>query len=56
MKEKKEYKVELLLDGRKVGLNQYVRSVFIGVTTALVGTLKNVEEPEKIIITVEKEG
>jgi hypothetical protein len=54
MEEFKDYKVELVLDGKTTGLNMYVRSVFIGVTEALVGTLKNVGEPKKIEIRVEK--
>jgi hypothetical protein len=56
MEETEDYKVELLLDGKKVGLNPYVRSVFIGVATALVGTLKGIEEPKKIVLTVEKKS
>ncbi len=56
MEETKDYDVELLLDGKRVGLNEYVRSVFIGVATALVDTLKNVEDPQKIVLTVEKKS
>jgi len=56
MEEKKDYDVELLLDGKRVGLNPYVRSVFIGVAKALVDTLKNIEDPKKIMITVEKKS
>lgn len=56
MEEKKDYDVELLIDGKRVGLNQYVRSVFIGVATVLVSTLKNVEDPQKIMLTVEKKS
>ena len=56
MEEKKDYNVELLIDGKRVGLNPYVRSVFIGVANALVGTLKNVEDPKKIVLTVDKKS
>ena len=50
----KDCNVELILDGKKTGLNMYVRSVFINVVLALVKTLKNIGDPEKIEIRVEK--
>ena len=56
MENKKEYDVELLINGKRVGLNKYVKSVFIEVTMALVDTLKNVEDPQKIALTVEKKS
>jgi len=56
MEETKDYNVELLINGKGIGLNPYVRSVFIGVAKALVGTLKNVEDPQKIVLTVEKKS
>jgi len=54
MEDFKDYKVELVLDGKPTGLNVYVKSVFIGVAKALVGTLKNVGDPKTIEIRVEK--
>ena len=43
-----------MLDGTPTDLNMYVRSVFINVAKTLIGTLKNVSEPTKIEIRVEK--
>jgi hypothetical protein len=56
MKEYTDCEVKLVINGKKVGLNPYVKSVYAGVVLALAGTLKNVDEPEKIEITVEKKA
>ncbi|AEA46314.1 hypothetical protein [Archaeoglobus veneficus] len=37
-------KVTLVVDGKKVPLNSYVRSVFSSVIVALISTLKGVDE------------
>lgn len=52
MDRQEEYQVELLVDGKKLGLNPYVRSVFYQVVTGLVSTLKNVGEPGEIQVRV----
>jgi hypothetical protein len=52
MEQQQEYEVELLLDGKKVGLNPYVRSVFHQVVKGLVSTLKNTGDPEEILVRV----
>jgi hypothetical protein len=53
MTEKKTDKsVELFVNGKKLGLNPYVTSVFVNVVLALVDTLRNVEEPRDIEIRV----
>ena len=54
MKEKKDFTIELLLDGKKMGMNPYVRSIFYSVITAMVSTLKNAGNPEKIVITISR--
>ena len=47
--------IELLVDGKKVPMNSYVRSVFFRVIEALVSTLKGVDEEWKEIeIKLEK--
>jgi len=47
-----QYTIELSINGKKIGMNQYVRSVFYSILTGLVRTLKNIEEPEEIVIRV----
>jgi len=44
--------IELLINGKTVGLNPYVTSVFVNVIRGLVGSLKNVGEPRDIEIKV----
>jgi hypothetical protein len=56
MEESNDCVVTLVINGKKVGLNPYVKSVYVGVVLALAGTLKNVDEPKKIEITVEKKS
>lgn len=47
--------IELLVDGKKVPMNNYVRNVFFKVIEALVSTLKGVDgEWKKIEIKLEK--
>jgi molybdopterin-guanine dinucleotide biosynthesis protein B len=48
--------VELLVDGRRVLLNPYVRSVFRGVLLALVDTLKGCEGRRRVEVRLEVEG
>ena len=48
--------VALRVDGRRVPLNPYVRSVFKGVLRALVATLKGCETARRIEIQVEGDG
>lgn len=47
--------IELLVDGKKVPMNSYVRSVFTKVIEAMVSTLKGVDEEwKKIEIKLER--
>ncbi len=52
--EKKDYKVELLLDDKSVGLNYYVKSVFYNVIMGMVKTLKGTGDPEKVVLKITK--
>lgn len=45
--EEKKRRVELLVNGKKVGLNPYVKSVFQAVIRGLLSTLKGVDEPAR---------
>jgi len=47
--------IELLIDGKKIPMNSYVRSVFFKVIEAMVSTLKGVDEEwRKVEIKLEK--
>jgi hypothetical protein len=48
------YEVSLKVNGKDIPLNLYVRSVFVGVVTGLVSTLKDTPEPEKVEIMLRK--
>jgi hypothetical protein len=45
-------KVELTVNGKIIGLNPYVQSVFLEVIAGLVSTLKNTEQPDEIVVRV----
>ncbi|MFO7966228.1 MAG: hypothetical protein R6U44_01335 [Archaeoglobaceae archaeon] len=46
--------IELLVDGKKVPMNDYVQSVFSSVIEALVSTLRGVDNWSKIEIRLER--
>jgi len=50
--EKSGFTAELVVDGKKVGLNPYVTAVFVQVIQGLVRTLKNVPEPSDIEVRI----
>jgi hypothetical protein len=50
----REYEIELTVNGKKVGMNPYVKSVFVKVVLGLVESLKNTENPEEISIRIKK--
>jgi hypothetical protein len=47
-----DFSVELTINGEKVALNPYVKSVFINVIFGMVKTLKNVDVPERVDIKI----
>ena len=52
--EDRHYTIELAVDGKKIGLNKFVRSVFINVTTGMVLPLKNIGDPEEIVVRLKR--
>ena len=52
MTENKDFKVVLTVNGKKVGMNPFVKTVFAKVIMSLVETLKNTGEPEEIVVKV----
>jgi hypothetical protein len=54
MNDEKDYKVELAVNGKKVGMNPFVKTVFAKVILSLVETLKNTGEPGEIVVKVSK--
>ena len=47
-----DFSVELTVNGEKIELNPYVKSVFINVIFGMVKTLKNADVPEKVDIKI----
>jgi len=52
MNEHKDFKVELTVNGKKVGMNPFVKTLFAKVIVSLVESLKNTGEPEEIVLKV----
>jgi len=46
----RDFKVELTVNGKKVGMNPFVKTVFEKVIRGLVESLKNMDEPEEIVV------
>ncbi len=49
-----EYSVELRVNGKRIGMNAFVRTVFFKVVTGIVSTLKNTDEADEIILTIRR--
>ena len=49
-----DFKIELTVNNKKVGLNSFVRGVFVNVILGMVKTLKNVDEPEDIVVKIQR--
>jgi hypothetical protein len=54
MADNQDFDVELTVNGKKVGTNPYVSSVFINVILGLVKTLNDVEEPGEVVLRIVK--
>ena len=52
MSEREDFKVELVVNGKKVGLNPFVKTVFARVILSLVESLKNTGEPGEVVVKV----
>jgi hypothetical protein len=50
----KERSVELTVNGKGVGLNPFVKSVFVKVILALVETLKDTNNPDEIVVKISR--
>ena len=48
----KEYTIELTVNEKPVGMNPFVKSVFIKVILGLVETLKNADDPREIVVKI----
>ncbi len=52
--EGKDFKVELEINNKNVGMKPYVKSVFINVLLGLVKTLKRIDSPEEIVLKISR--
>ena len=46
--------VQIIADGKKIPLNQFVKKIAFGINSALIDSLKNVPAWKKMEITLEK--
>ena len=51
---KSDFKIELTVNNKKVGLKSFVQGVFVNVILGMVKTLKNVDEPEDIVVKIQR--
>lgn len=49
-----DFKIELTVNNKKVGLKSFVQGVFVNVILGMVKTLKNVDEPEDIVVKIQR--
>jgi hypothetical protein len=49
-----EMSVELTVNGKRVGMKPFVKSVFIKVVIALLETLKNVDDPDEVVLKMKR--
>lgn len=47
-----EMSVVLTVNGKRVGMKPFVKAVFIKVVMALLETLKNVDEPDEVVLKI----
>ena len=52
MTEHNDFKVELTVNGKMVGMNPYVKTVFAKMILSLVGAFKNTGEAGEIVVKV----
>ncbi len=48
------YSVELHVNGKKIGMNPFVRAVFFSVVTGIVSNLKKTEGTEEIVLKIRR--
>jgi len=48
------YSVELHVNGKKIGMNSFVRTVFFNVVTGIVSTLKKTEGADEIVLKIRR--
>ena len=50
---KSTYEITLIVDGKRVPTNFFVKEMLGGGVTGMIGALKGIEDPRKIELTVE---
>ena len=53
-KKSEKFKITLIIDGKRVPTNYFVKEMIGGGVEGMVGVLKGVENPQKIELTVER--
>jgi len=48
------YSVELHINGKKIGMNPFVRAVFLSVVTGIVSNLKKTEDADEIVLKIRR--
>ena len=49
-------KIELTVNGKRLGLNSFVQTLFINIITGAVKSLKGVGRPREIIVKISEEN
>ena len=50
----KERSVELTVNGKRVGLNPFVKSVFVKVILGIVEILKDTDNPDEVVLKISR--
>ncbi len=54
MEPAQDLQIELTVNGKKVGMNPYVKLVFTNVVLGLIKSLKNIGEAKEIVLKLRK--
>jgi len=49
-----EYGIELMINGKRIGMNRFVQALIINVIIGIVSSLKNTGKADEIVLTIKK--
>jgi hypothetical protein len=49
-----EYGIELIVNGKRIGMNRFVKVLIINVMMGILSSLKNTGKPDEVVLTIKK--
>ncbi|MGQ9616184.1 MAG: hypothetical protein ACUVWJ_07240 [Spirochaetota bacterium] len=49
-----DYVVELMVNGKRIGMNRFVQALIINVIMGILSSLKNTGKPDEVVLTIGK--